>query len=99
MTAASARGRRRPLGHRQTAILVEAASEVTRACPWVTIDGDRRTVESLVARGLAASTQDLFAIMPAGCMAIRRTDPQLAREALIGLRRNMREGAIMPWDV
>jgi hypothetical protein len=32
-------------------------------------------------------------------MAIRRTDPQLAREALIGLRRNMREGAIMPWDV
>jgi len=78
---------------------MEAASEVTRACPWVTIDGDRRTVESLVARGLAAATQDLFAIMPAGCMAIRRSDPALAREAVSGLRRNMREGAVMSWDI
>lgn len=79
MTTASARGRQRPLEHRQTAILIEAASEVTRACPWVTIDGNRRMVNSLVDRGLAAAMQDLFAIMPAGCMAIRRSDPSLAR--------------------
>lgn len=99
MTTATTRGRHRPLGRRQIAILLEAASEVTRACPWVTIDGDRRTVESLVVRGLAAATQDLFAIMPAGCMAVRRIDRALAREAVAGLRRNMDQGAVMPWEV
>lgn len=95
MTATRARG----LGTRQRALLREAAAEISRACPWVTIDGDRRNVRTLVRRGLMAMTADLFAITPAGCLAVRRHDRKLAKEALAGFRRNMAEGQVMPWDV
>ena len=93
------RGRSRPLGHRQREILHEAASEVSRACPWVIIDGDRRTVESLVERGLLGATQDLFGITPAGCIAVSRTDRSLGLSAIRGLKRNVALGEVMPWQV
>lgn len=91
--------KKRPLGHRQMQILVEAAGEVSRACPWITIDSDRRIVHSLVRRGLLGATQDLFGIMPLGCLAIRRNHPELARNAARGLRRNVTSGEVMPWQV
>lgn len=87
------------LGHRQLAILSEAASEVSRACPWVTIDSDRRLVDSLVRRGLLGASTDLFGIMPEGCLRLRHHDRTLAREALRGLRRNRDRGEVMPWQV
>ena len=91
-------GRHR-LGARQIAILSEAASEVSRACPWIPIDSDRRVVESLVRRGLLGATEDLFGITPLGCLRFGRHDRPLAIEAIRGLRRNRDSGGVMPWHV
>ena len=90
---------RHPLGRHQLDILREAADEVSGACPWLTIDGDRRPVTSLSERGLVGATEDLFGIMPLGCWHLRRHDRPLARRALAGLRRNRDAGEVMPWDV
>ncbi|MBX9793925.1 MAG: hypothetical protein K2Y02_06505, partial [Burkholderiaceae bacterium] len=82
----------RHLGHRQVEILTEAASEVSRACPWIPICSDRRLVESLVRRRLLGASGDLFGIMPEGCLRLRRYDRDLARRAIRGLRRNRDQG-------
>lgn len=88
------------LGRRQIAALTEAASEVSSACPWVWIEGyQRREVRTLSARGMVGSTEEVFGIMPRGCLALRRYDRDLARRALAGLRRNLRSGEVMPWHV
>lgn len=88
------------LGTRQLAVLIEAASEVTTACPWVWIDGyERPAVNTLATRGLVGCTQDLFGIMPAGCLELRKHDRALARKAVAGLRREAAAGSVMPWDV
>lgn len=91
---------RSSLGRRQVDVLIEAATEVTTACPWVWIEGyERRQVRSLSARGLIGSTEDVFGIMPCGCLRLRRYDQELARRALAGLRRNRDAGEVMPWDL
>lgn len=101
MNAAPARKTRRshPLGRRQIEILAEAASEVSRACPWIPIDSDRRVVESLARRGLLGATADLFGITPMGCLRYSRHDRAAARAAMRGLRRNRDRGEVMPWQV
>lgn len=84
------------------ALLAETASEVSKACPWVAIDADdadRPAVEDLVDRGLMAATSDLAAITLAGVLALSRHDRPLARQALAGLRRNVAEGEVLPWDI
>lgn len=91
-------GRRR-LGTRQIALLLEAASEVASACPWLTIDRDQRAVRALADRGLVGATHNLFGIMPAGCLELRKHDREAARQAVAGLRRNDRAGEVMPWHV
>jgi hypothetical protein len=87
------------LGNRQMEVLVEAASEVTTACPWVTIDSSGREVRSLVKRGLLGATHNLFGIMPRGCLRLRHHDRSLARRALAGLKRQRDKGEVMPWHV
>lgn len=87
------------LGLRQMSVLMEAAQEVSVACPWVWMGGDRRPVESLCSRGLLGATHDLFGIMPRGCLVLRRHDRELARRALQGLRRNRDAGEVMPWHI
>jgi hypothetical protein len=87
------------LGTRQIALLVEAGHEVSRACPWVWIYGDRRQVRSLASRGLVGFTDDAFGLMPRGCLALRKHDRPLARRALAGLRRERDSGGVMPWHV
>lgn len=87
------------LGRHQVGILVEAAFEVTMACPWVWIAGDRREVGSLSAKGLIGSTEDAFGIMPLGCLMLRHHDRELARKAIAGLRRERDAGGVMPWHV
>lgn len=99
MIATTTRGRNRPLGHRQRSILHEAASEVSRACPWVPIDGDRRTVESLVRRGLLGATDDLFGITAEGCVVVSREDHELGMSAIRGLKRNRDQGEVLPWQI
>lgn len=88
-----------PLGVRQLALLREAAREVTSACPWVWICSDRRTVESLAARGLVGTTSDAFGITVEGLLELRRHDRPLALRAAKGLRRNRNEGEVLPWQV
>jgi hypothetical protein len=88
------------LGPRQLELLVEAAAEVTMACPWVWIEGyQRRPVRSLADKGLLGCTGDVFGIMPAGCLELRKHDRQLARKAVAGLRREAAAGSVMPWHV
>jgi hypothetical protein len=87
------------LGRNQIAVLVEAASEVAAACPWLPISGTAREVASLARRGAVARTHDLFAITPRGCLILRRTDHALARRAVSGLRRERAAGSVMPWEV
>ena len=90
----------RAIGQQQVAVLIEAADEVTTACPWVWIENyERRQVSSLSARGLVGSTEDVFGIMPRGCLVLRSYDRGLARRALAGLRRNRDNGEVMPWHV
>jgi hypothetical protein len=86
----------RPLGRRQSEVLAEAAREVCFACPWLPIGSDRRQVESLTTRGLLGSTENLFGITAAGCLAVRHHDRDLAGRALIGLRRNRDAGEAIP---
>ena len=81
------------------ALLVEAASEVSRACPWVPIDDDGDDVAALTALGLLGATDELFGITPAGVRAVRARDHALAMEAIAGLRRNRDAGQVMPWHV
>lgn len=87
------------IGARQLAVLVEAAGEVTTACPWVWIGGERRQVKSLAGRGLVGCTEDVFGIMPRGCLTLRKYDRELARCAVRRLRREQSRGTVMPWDV
>lgn len=82
------------LGRRQVAVLVEAASEVASACPWLPIAGTRRVVWSLSMRGLVGATHDLFGITARGCAVLRRYDRPLARAAAAGLRRERISGPI-----
>lgn len=90
----------RKLGHRQIQTLFDAAYEVATACPWVWIDhAERSQVNSLAARGLVGMTENVFGIMPAGCLVLRHYDRALARKAINGLRREQRAGGVMPWHV
>lgn len=87
------------LGRRQVEILMEAASEVSMACPWIPICSDRRLVDSLVRRRMLGASRNLFGIMPEGCLRLRRYERELARKAIRGLRRNRDQGEVMPWHV
>lgn len=91
--------RRRKLGPRQMQVLLEAAEEVTLACPWLPIAYSRRQVDSLVGLGLLGATEDLFGILPLGCWRLRTYDRALVHRALAGLKRNRDKGEVMPWHV
>ena len=90
----------RKLGSRQLALLVEAAYEVNSACPWVWISGEqRRPVQTLAQQGLVGCTEELFGLMPRGCLKLRYHNRSLARDAIAGLRRERDAGGVMPWHV